>query len=125
MATTPIRYHPNYLRIAFQGAFMTALCIGLPAGLVFWGFLLETSLPPPFANFVELLLIDNPVVVPCVVLLGAAGWGWALSRITNYSHAVRLALATGVAVFLVRDIWKCSCKGIRERNIFIFNLQST
>ena len=96
---TPIRYHPNYLRIAFQGAFITALCIGLPAGLVFWGFLLKTSLQPPFANFVELLLIDNPVVVPCVVLLGAAGWGWALSRITSYPHVVRLAFATGVTVF--------------------------
>ncbi len=118
---------PNYVRVAWQSALASALCLGLPIAVMFWVLILsrlapsrsitdilvllqntwyplaqENGPPTPMHNF--LMTLQMHVTPPVLVLsLGVLGWGFLLSKISRYRAWWRIAIAT-LAGILVGEL---------------------
>ena len=81
---TPKRVYQSDLKIAVQSALAAALCLGLPAGLLFWLIIMQRWAPStPLDGFLNFFR-DNPLPLPILEMLGAFGWGYLLSKISGY-----------------------------------------
>ena len=83
---TNLKYQtsPNYFRIALQSAFAASLCLGLPAGLLFWLIVFrETSHSAPISQIV-ILLQDNGWIEISILFIGVLIWGLLLGKLSGY-----------------------------------------
>ena len=55
MSALEVQRPLNYFRIAWQSALAASLCLGLPAGLVFWLIVLQRLQPFPYFCFLPFL----------------------------------------------------------------------
>ena len=68
-------------RIAWQSALAASICLGLPAGLLFWLILLQRIMPSHPVERLVTFLQNNGVLEIIGMLFGAFGWGIILSQI--------------------------------------------
>jgi len=99
-SVTPNHLSRDDLKIALQSAFAAALCLGLPAGLYFWVFIIQRWAPTAQGNI--LLNFLQAYLVPPVILemLGAFGWGLCLGKISGYRRWWWLSAATMAGVWI-------------------------
>ena len=90
----------EYYRIAWQSALAASLCLGLPAGLLFWLILLQRIVPSYPVERLVTFLQNNGILEIIGMLVGAFGWGILLSRISDYRKWWRLVVASMLGVFL-------------------------
>ena len=95
----------DYFRIAWQSALAASLCLGLPAGLLFWLIILQRLAPSHPVERVVIVLQDYGKLEIIVVLTGAIGWGIALSRISGYRPIWRLTAASMLGLFVSRPLF--------------------
>lgn len=107
MATSESHRFPNarssYWRdivIACQCGLSAGLCLGFPAGIIFWLLLLQNSVSSVFIQTIEVLFQDHAFPARIVLLLGTVTWGFWLGRITGYRPWWRLGLAITAGVFV-------------------------
>jgi hypothetical protein len=90
----------NYLRVAWQSALAAIICLGLPAGLLFWLIILLRLKPfHPFESLVTVLQ-NNGILEIIGMLIGALVWGIILSKISGYRVWWRLGLASMLGVYV-------------------------
>ena len=90
----------EYYRIAWQSALAASICLGLPAGLLFWLILLQRIMPfHPLERLVTFLQ-NNGVLEIIGMLVGAFGWGIILSKISGYRPWWRLVMASMFGVYI-------------------------
>jgi hypothetical protein len=95
---TASHLYQSNLNIPLHSALAAGLCLGLPAGLLFWSIIMQRWAPsPPIDRLVNFL---QDYAAPPVILemLGAFGWGLLLSRISGYRQWWWLSAATMVGV---------------------------
>ena len=89
---------PNYRRIAIQSGLAAALCLGLPAGLLFWlilaGQAAHASLVDPLIAFLRLSGLINVFLV----VAGSVLWSYLLARISGYRAWWWLAAASALGI---------------------------
>lgn len=90
----------EYYRIAWQSALAASLCLGLPAGLLFWLILLQRIMPSYPVEMLVTFLQNNGILEIAGMLVGAFGWGIMLSRISDYRKWWRLIVASLLGVYL-------------------------
>lgn len=106
MSTSAVLKQPlDYFRIAWQSALAASLCLGLPAGLIFWVFILHRLEPLPGLKRFLTLLQNYERLEMIGALLGALVWGLALTRISGYRPWWRLALASMLGLYLGRRLF--------------------
>lgn len=106
MSTSIIPKQPlDYFRIAWQSALAASLCLGLPAGFIFWVMILQRLKPLPVFERVLTLLQDYGRVEIIGLLIGAFAWGIVLTRISGYRPWWRLVLASMVGIYLGRRLF--------------------
>jgi len=88
------------LRIAWQSGLAAGLCLGLPAGIMFWLVLLQRVTSS--ASIANLLSLFQDHVEPeaVVLFLGTVAWGILLGQIVGYRQWGWLAAASTAGVFL-------------------------
>lgn len=88
------------LRIAWQSGLAAGLCLGLPAGIMFWLVLLQRVTSS--ASITNLLGLFQDHVEPetLALILGAVAWGIFLGQIVGYRQWGWLAAASTAGVFL-------------------------
>jgi hypothetical protein len=104
--STPVAQKPlDYFRIAWQSALAASVCLGLPAGLLFWLIILQHLKPfQPVERFVTVL--QNGGLSEIIgVLIGAFAWGIILSRISGYRTWWWLVAASMLGVYLGRRLF--------------------
>ena len=100
MATLETQTSPGYFRIALQSGLAAMLCLGLPAGLLFWLILFRAGNDSSLLSQVIKLLQDYGILEIILYFLGVSVWGLLLARISGFRPGWRLAAATivGAAV---------------------------
>jgi hypothetical protein len=88
----------NSLNIAIRSALASALCLGLPAGSIFWLLIVQRWLP---LHLIDVLInffqyYSAPLVI--LEMLGAFGWGLYLGKISGYRQWWWLSMATMAGV---------------------------
>ena len=61
-------------------ALAAALCLGLPAGLLFWLIIVQRWIPLPPINALVHFFQDNLAPPAILEMLGAFGWGLCLGK---------------------------------------------
>jgi len=97
---SPERHNRNDLTVALQSALAAGLCLGLPAGLLFWTIILQRIAPSPATNTLLDLLQNSPAPPAVLDMLGVLGWAVILSRISGYRQWWWLAAATMAGQFV-------------------------
>jgi len=96
----PNRLHPSDWKIAVQSALAAGLCLGLPAGSLFWLIIVQRWLPSTPID--RLMNFFQDYAVPPVILemFGAFGWGLFLSKISGHRQWwwLSVAMMAGVRV---------------------------
>ena len=69
--------------IALQSALAAGLCLGLPAGIIFWLIIVQRWAPSTPINSLVNFFSDNLVPPVILEMLGAFGWGLCLSKISG------------------------------------------
>ncbi|HKY53633.1 MAG TPA: hypothetical protein VJM08_04965 [Anaerolineales bacterium] len=100
METVRTHSPPNYFRIAWQSALAASICLGLPAGLLFWLILLQRILPSQPVEGLVTFLQDNGILEIIGMLVGALGWGILLSKISDYRKWWLLVVASMLGIYL-------------------------
>jgi hypothetical protein len=95
---TPNLLYKSDLKIALQSSLAAALCLGLPAGILFWLIIVQRWAPTPPINSLVNFLQDNAVPSVILEMLGAFGWGFLLSKISGYRYWWWLSIATMAGV---------------------------
>jgi|SRR5687767_8521165 len=90
----------DYFRVAWQSALAASICLGLPAGLLFWLILLQRLKPTPLIERLVTFLQNNGMLEIVGMLVGAFGWGILLSKISGYRLWLRLVVASVLGVYL-------------------------
>ena len=90
--------HPSYLRVALQSALAAGLCLGLPAGLLFWLILLREVNPSASVEPYVDVLQANALNKIIGLLAGSLMWSFALGRISNYRAWGRIGFATALGI---------------------------
>ena len=97
-SVTPNHSYPSNLKIAVQSALAAGLCLGLPAGLIFWVIIMQRWTPAAPIDGLLHFLQDDTVPPVILVMLGAFGWGLCLSKISGYRQWWWLSIATMAGV---------------------------
>jgi len=105
MTIPEVQKSPDYFRIAWQSALAASLCLGLPAGLLFWLLVLQRLKPFGPVERLVTILQDNGIPEIIGVLIGAFGWGIILSRISRYRPWWWLVTASMLGVYLGRRLF--------------------
>ena len=105
MSTSAVQKPLNYFRIAWQSALAATICLGLPAGLMFWMIILQRLKPLPALEKFLIVLQNNGILEIIGVLIGAFGWGIILSRISGYRTWWYLVAASMLGVYLGRRLF--------------------
>jgi hypothetical protein len=94
------RVDPSDLSIAASGALSAALCLGLPAGLLFWLIQLQSWAPSTPIDDLLNFFRDNTAPPALFEMLGALGWGLLLSKISGHRQwwCLSAAAMAGVRV---------------------------
>lgn len=95
----------NYVRVAWQSALAASLCLGLPAGLLFWLILLQRLKPTHLIERLVTFLQNNGILEIVGMLVGAFGWGILLSKISEYRPWWRLVVASMLGIYLGRRLF--------------------
>ena len=99
-SVTPNHLSRDDLKIGLQSALAAILCLGLPAGLYFWVYVIQRWMPTAqgeiLVNFLQAYLVP-PVILE---MLGAFGWGIFLSKISGYRRWWWLSAATMGGVWI-------------------------
>ena len=90
--------HPNYVRVALQSALAAGLCLGLPAGLLFWLILAgkagQSAIVDPSITYLQ----DNGLLSVFLVVFGSIPWSFLLARISGYRAWWWVALASAFGI---------------------------
>jgi hypothetical protein len=86
--------------IACQSGLSAGLCLGFPAGIIFWLILINNISSSDITMKLMTLFVDRIEPSEMVMLLGTVSWGILLGRIVNYRRPFSLALAITVGVFI-------------------------
>ena len=105
MSTPAVQKSFDYFRIAWQSALAASLCLGLPAGLLFWLLILQHLKPSGPVKILVTVLQDNGILEIIGVLIGAFAWGIILSRISGYRIWWWLVAASMLGVYLGRRLF--------------------
>ena len=92
------RVYPSDLNIAVWSALSAALCLGLPAGVIFWLIQVQSWAPSPPMDALLSFFRDNATPSPLFEMLGALGWGLFLSKISGHRQWWWLSAATMAGV---------------------------
>ncbi|HSJ87271.1 MAG TPA: hypothetical protein VK909_08690 [Anaerolineales bacterium] len=103
MATA--RKPQNTFRIAWQSALAASLCLGLPAGLVFWLAILQHVKPNPIVEKLAFVLLQHAQSDLIGALIGAFLWGIFLSRISGYLNWWLLVAASMLGIYFGRRLF--------------------
>ena len=98
MCTPPSQKPRNYLRVAWQSALAAGLCLGLPAGLLFWLILLRESNHSIFVTRVVNFLQDYGLSNIILLILCSLLWSFLLSRISRYHAWWKIGIATALGI---------------------------
>ena len=90
----------NYFRIAWQSAFAAGLCLGLPAGLLFWLILANEANHSPFVEWVIGLIRANGLNNVFIEVAGSLFWSFLLGRISGYRSWWRIQAASALGILL-------------------------
>lgn len=94
MTTLETQTSPGYFRIALQSGLAAILCLGLPAGLMFWLiFFQQTGNSAILSRMIDLLQYYGMLEI-ALYFLGAWMWGILLARISGYRPGWQLGAAT-------------------------------
>ena len=92
------RVYPSDLNIAVSSALSAALCLGLPAGLLFWLIQVQRWAPSTPIDGLVNFFQDNAVPAVLFEMLGAFGWGLFLSKTSGHRQWWWLSAATMAGV---------------------------
>ncbi|HSL30926.1 MAG TPA: hypothetical protein VK900_17125 [Anaerolineales bacterium] len=84
---------PDYLRIAWQSALASGLCLGLPAGLLFWLILIREIGRVPFLKDLVVIFQSQGLNSIFILLLCSLLWSFLLGKISGYRPWWKIALA--------------------------------
>ena len=90
----------NYLRIALQSALASALCLGLPAGLLLWLILIQENTHAPLIEQSLTLMQSNGLNKIFVLAFCSLMWSFLLGRISGYRPWWKIGLATALGIIL-------------------------
>ena len=90
----------NYLRIALQSALASALCLGLPAGLVLWLILVQENTHAPLIEQSLTLMQSNGLNKIFVLAFCSLMWSFLLGRISGYHPWWKIGLATALGIMI-------------------------
>jgi hypothetical protein len=102
MSTMEGQKHPNYFHIAWQSGLAALLCLGLPAGLLFWLIVFQETGNLVFLSRMIALLQDYGTLEIALYFLGAWLWGILLARISGYRPGWQVAVATLLGTYVGR-----------------------
>lgn len=105
MSTPAVQRPLDYFRIAWQSALAASICLGLPAGLMFWLFILQQIKPSHIVEKLMAVLQTYAMAEIAGVLVGAFAWGILLSRISSYRTWWLVAVAGMLGVYLGRRLF--------------------
>jgi hypothetical protein len=105
MSTPAVQKSLDYFRIAWQSALAGSICLGLPAGLMFWLFILQQIKPSHILEKLMTVLQAYAMAEIAGVLVGAFAWGILLSRISGYRTWWLLAVAGMLGLYLGRRLF--------------------
>lgn len=91
---------PKYFRIALQSGLAAALCLGLPAGLLFWLILANEASHSPIAERIIVILQDHGLYSIYIVVIGSLLWSYLLGRISRYRRWWWIQLASALGILL-------------------------
>ena len=86
--------------IACQCGLSAGLCLGFPAGIIFWLILINNSISSVFITGLMNLFVDNIEPSWLMLLFGTVTWGIVFARIVDYHRWYLLALAITAGVFI-------------------------
>ena len=86
--------------IACQSGLSAGLCLGFPAGIIFWLVLINNSTSSSMVTELMNLFVNNIGPGWVVMLFGTVTWGIVLSRIVDYRRWYLLVLAITAGVFI-------------------------
>jgi len=86
--------------IACQSGLSAVLCLGFPAGIVFWLVLLKNSTTSVLTTNLLTLFTDYVGPGRLIMLIGTITWGFSLGRISGYRQWGWLAMAVTAGVFI-------------------------
>ncbi len=92
--------HRRDVVIACQCGLSAGLCLGFPAGIIFWLFLLQNSIPSVLIQTAQNLFQDHISPSRIALLLGTVTWSFLFGRIIDYRQSWRLGLAITAGVFI-------------------------
>lgn len=95
-----IRLDRSNLKTAVQSALAAALCLGLPAGLLFWLIAVQRWIPSATLDRLVRFFFDHLLPPVQLEMIGACGWGVCLSKISGYRQWWWLSLATMIGVWV-------------------------
>src|SRR5215216_4678903 len=105
MSIETVRKPLNTFRIAWQSALAASICLGLPAGLVFWLVILQHLKPLPIVEKFTFILLQNERSDLIGALIGAFLWGILLSKISGYHKWWLLVAASTLGIYLGRRLF--------------------
>jgi hypothetical protein len=94
----PSHLNQSDLKIALQSALAAGLCLGLPAGIIFWLIILQSRASSTSMNSLVNFFRDNLVPPVLLEMLGAIAFGCLLSKISGYRQWWWLSAATVAGV---------------------------
>lgn len=86
--------------IALQSGLSAGLCLGFPAGIIFWLVLINNLTRSVVVTKLLNLFVDHIEPSEIALFLGTVSWGYLLSRIVDCRHRSQLALAITAGVFI-------------------------
>lgn len=89
----------NYFRIALQSALAAGLCLGLPAGLLFWLILFQQVNDSVLINQVVTILQVQALNKIFLLAICSLLWSYLLGRISGYQVWWHIGLATIIGIF--------------------------
>jgi hypothetical protein len=92
-------------RIAWQSALAASICLGLPAGFVFWLAIVQHAKPFPIVEKLTFLLFQNERSDMIGALIGACLWGILLSRISGHPQWWLLVTASMLGIYIGRRLF--------------------
>jgi hypothetical protein len=95
---TPKVNHPNYFRVAWQSALAAALCLGLPAGLSLWLFLVRRAGYALALEPLNVVLRDHGLYRIYLVVLTSILWSYLLGRISGFRSWWQIAVASALGI---------------------------
>jgi hypothetical protein len=100
MKTVDVKKSQYYFRVAWQSALAASICLGLPAGLLFWLIILQRIKPTQPVERLVTVLQNNGMLEIIGILVGAFGWGIILSKISDYRKWWWLIAASMLGIYI-------------------------